>query len=177
MATAVKDFTIVLIPLGNFRGLIFSTLGSFCLRSLSLTYTSRGCSVTPLITEQLLESCVRLVSPLEKTWTDKDDTPDYITLRFSDIYLIDPLKNVEKMLTRLLRTGEFGDWTGFGAFVGGTFVEIFVWSSSFSTSPSSTSFWRSTAASSLHSIGTAVAFNNNSKKMLSKHTHCLCSLV
>lgn len=100
-----------------------------------------------------------------------------MTLRFSDIYLIDPLKNVEKMLTRLLRTGEFGDWTGFGAFVGGTFVEIFVWSSSFSTSPSSTSFWRSTAASSLHSMGTAVAFNNNSKKMLSKHTHCLCSLV
>lgn len=62
-------------------------------------------------------------------------------------------RNSVVTLTRLLKTGELGDWTAFGAF-GGTFDAIFVCSSSFSTSPSSTSFCRSTAASSFRSIWT-----------------------
>lgn len=56
-------------------------------------------------------------------------------------------------LTLLLSTGEFGVCADFGALGTMLFVAVtFVWSSSFSISPSSTNFWRSTAASSLLSI-------------------------
>lgn len=56
-------------------------------------------------------------------------------------------------LTLLLRTGEFGVWADFGALGAMLLVAVtFAWSSSFSTSPSSTNFCRSTAASSLLSI-------------------------
>lgn len=75
-------------------------------------------------------------------------------------------------LTRLLKTGELGDWTVFGA-VGGIFDAIFVCSSSFSTSPSSTSFCLSTAASSLRSIWTkCVEFRNQKSPVFMIFFYC-----
>lgn len=58
-------------------------------------------------------------------------------MKFNEEKLI---QKERKINTRLLKTGELGVWTDFGALVGGTLAVIFVCSSSFSISPSSTSF-------------------------------------